>query len=155
MNQNLYDLMEDNPVIAAVSDMEGLKTCCGIEEIKVVFILFGDICNISSIVGRLRESNKTPIVHIDLVKGLDSKEIAVDFIKDYVKAEGIISTKPFLIKRARELSLCTVLRIFLLDSMALANIQTGGKGNLPHKNRARERDREVPVITLYHGRPRG
>ena len=60
MNQNLYDLMEDNPVIAAVSDMEGLKTCCGIEEIKVVFILFGDICNISSIVGRLRESNKTP-----------------------------------------------------------------------------------------------
>ena len=118
MNQNLYDLMEDNPVIAAVSDMEGLKTCCGIEEIKVVFILFGDICNISSIVGLLRESNKTPIVHIDLVKG-----IAVDFIKDYVKAEGIISTKPFLIKRARELSLCTVLRIFLLDSMALSNIQ--------------------------------
>ena len=45
MNQNLYDLMEDNPVIAAVSDMEGLKTCCGIEEIKVVFILFGDMKN--------------------------------------------------------------------------------------------------------------
>ncbi|MCI9148114.1 MAG: glycerol-3-phosphate responsive antiterminator [Hungatella sp.] len=123
MNQSLYDLMEENPVIAAVSDMEGLKTCCKISEIKVVFILFGDICNISSIVGQLREQGKTAIVHIDLVKGLDSKEIAVDFIKDYAKAEGIISTKPFLIKRARELSLCTILRIFLLDSMALANIQ--------------------------------
>lgn len=115
--------MEENPVIAAVSDMEGLKTCCGIPEIKVVFILFGDICNIRSIVGRARENGKTAIVHVDLVKGLDSKEIAVDFIKDYAGAEGIISTKPFMIKRARELSLCTILRIFLLDSMAMANIQ--------------------------------
>lgn len=38
-------------------------------------------------------------MHIDLVKGLDSKEIAVDFIKEYAGADGIISTKPFLIKR--------------------------------------------------------
>ena len=38
-------------------------------------------------------------------------------------ADGIISTKPALIKRARELSLYTTLRVFVLDSMAFENIE--------------------------------
>ena len=37
-------------------------------------------------------------------------------------ADGIITTKPSLIRRARELSMFTVLRFFLLDSMAFENI---------------------------------
>ena len=45
MNQQFYDAMEESPVIAAVKDFEGLEKCCRIEEIRVVFILFGDVCN--------------------------------------------------------------------------------------------------------------
>ena len=78
MNQKLYDLIEANPVIAAVKDMEGLDACCKRDEIKVVFILFGDICNISAIVGQIKESDKVAMVHIDLITGLSSKEVAVD-----------------------------------------------------------------------------
>ena len=44
------------------------------------------------------------------------------FIKKYTKADGIISTKPNLIKHARELSLFTILRLFVIDSMAYGNI---------------------------------
>lgn len=123
MDQKLYDLIEANPVIAAVKDMEGLKDCCGREEIKVVFILFGDICNISSIVKQIKEADKLAMVHIDLITGLSSKEIAVDFIRNHTSADGIISTKPALIKRARELALYTTLRVFVLDSMAFENIE--------------------------------
>ena len=122
MNQKLYDLIETNPVIAAVKDMEGLDACCKRDEIKVVFILFGDICNISAIVGQIKESDKVAMVHIDLITGLSSKEVAVDFIRN-TSADGIISTKPALIKRARELSLYTTLRVFVLDSMAFENIE--------------------------------
>ena len=43
MDQKFYDLIESNPVIAAVKDIDGLNACCAREEIKVVFILFGDI----------------------------------------------------------------------------------------------------------------
>ena len=123
MNQKLYDLIEANPVIAAVKDMEGLDACCKRDEIKVVFILFGDICNISAIVGQIKESDKVAMVHIDLITGLSSKEVAVDFIRNNTSADGIISTKPALIKRARELSLYTTLRVFVLDSMAFENIE--------------------------------
>ena len=47
----------------------------------------------------------------------------MDFIKSNTETDGIISTKPALIKRARELSLHTTLRIFILDSMAFENIE--------------------------------
>ncbi len=123
MQKVFYDMLEANPVIAAVKDMEGLEQCCQTEEIKVVFILFGDICNIEAIVERVKEVDKTAMVHMDLVQGLSAKEIAVDFIRQHTKADGIISTKPSMIKRARELELYTVMRFFLLDSMALENLE--------------------------------
>ena len=82
-----------------------------------------DSCNISAIVGQIKESDKVAMVHIDLITGLSSKEVAVDFIRNNTSADGIISTKPALIKRARELSLYTTLRVFVLDSMAFENIE--------------------------------
>ena len=88
MNQKLYDLIEANPVIAAVKDMEGLDACCKRDEIKVVFILFGDICNISAIVGQIKESDKVAMVHIALITGLSSKEVAVDFIRNHFNKAG-------------------------------------------------------------------
>ena len=122
MNQQFYDAMEESPVIAAVKDFEGLEKCCRIEEIRVVFILFGDVCNIDEIVRKVREKGKIAMVHIDLISGLGSKEIAVDFIKKHTEANGIISTKPLLVKRAKELGLYTILRFFIIDSMAFENI---------------------------------
>ena len=112
MNQNFYESMEANPVIAAVKDDEGLELCCKCDEIRIVFIIYGDICNIRRIVSKVHDAGKTAMVHIDLINGLSSKEIAVDFISQETAADGIISTKPALIKRARQLSLYTVLRVF-------------------------------------------
>lgn len=89
----------------------------------MVFVLFGDICNISAIVKQIKNSDKLAMVHIDLVMGLGGKEIAVDFIKNSTQADGIISTKAAFIKRARELSLYTALRLFVLDSMAFEHIE--------------------------------
>ncbi len=123
MDRKYYDAIESNPVVAAVKDMEGLLSCCELEDIRVVFILFGDICTIRDIVGRVKETGRMAMVHIDLIAGLGSKEVAVDYIKQNTQADGIITTKPALIKRGKELSLCTVLRYFLIDSMALENIR--------------------------------
>ena len=84
---------------------------------------YGDICNIPDIVETVKSSGKIAMVHIDLIAGLSSKEIAVDFIQKYTRADGIITTKPALIKRAKELGLYTILRLFVIDSMAYSNIE--------------------------------
>ncbi len=123
MNIDFYELMETNPVIAAIKDNEGLDTCCLCENVRVVFILYGNICTIGHMTERVKKAGKVAIVHIDLVEGLSNKEIAADFIRFHTKADGIISTRPSIIKRAKELGLHTVLRIFILDSMALQNVQ--------------------------------
>ncbi len=123
MNRIFYEAVEENPIIAAVKNMEDLEICCSLEEIKVVFILFGDICSICEIVHKVKEAGKIAMVHVDLVNGLSSKEIVVDFIRKNTEADGIISTKASLVKRGKELQMFTVLRYFLLDSMAYENIK--------------------------------
>mgnify|MGYP000822709763 FL=1 len=67
-------------VIAAVKDDDGLQNALQNENIRVVFILYGDICNISTLVQRIHTAGKFAIVHVDLIAGLASKEVAVDFI---------------------------------------------------------------------------
>lgn len=124
MDQRFYDAVAASPVIAAVKDGAGLEQCLKLDEIRVVFLLFGDICTIPGIVARVKQAGKVAIVHADLVAGLSGgREIAVDFIKTATQADGIISTRPNFIRRARELHLFTVLRVFIIDSMALAGVE--------------------------------
>jgi glycerol-3-phosphate responsive antiterminator len=111
-----------NPVAAAVKNGDGLARCL-IGSSSVVFILYGDIVGIRDIVSYVKNSGKIAMVHIDLIEGLSSREAAVDFIAGSTDADGILSTKPALIRRARALGLLTIQRYFLLDSMALENIE--------------------------------
>ena len=104
MNREFKDALEDSPVIAAIKDDNGLKECLK-SDIQVVFILYGDICNIADIVDTVKQAGKMALVHLDLINGLSAKDVAVDFIKKYTKADGIISTKPALIKHAGEMDL--------------------------------------------------
>lgn len=121
MKKEFRIALEDSPIITAIKDNEGLTNCLNCDS-HVVFILYGDIVTISDIVATVKSSGKIAMVHIDLITGLSSKEIAVDFLKKYTQADGIITTKPNLIKHAKELGLYTILRLFLLDSMAYENI---------------------------------
>ena len=49
-------------------------------------------------------------------------------LSEKIPADGIITTKPALVRRARELGMFTVLRYFLIDSMALENIRSQQAG---------------------------
>lgn len=122
-NREFINRIEMNPIIAAVKDDEGLKTALT-EDVEIIFVLYGDICSIPGIVEKIKKAGKVAMVHVDLITGLNnSKEVCLDFIKNNTKADGIITTKSNLISHAKELELNTVLRYFILDSMALQNIE--------------------------------
>ena len=113
MLQNLFrEQLEDCPVIAAARDLEGLAHCCQYES-GIVFILFGDVCTISEIIDQVKSAGKLAFVHMDLVNGLSSREISVDFIRKETRADGIISTKQPQIRRAKELGLYILCTVFL------------------------------------------
>ena len=122
-NREFINKIESNPIIAAVKDDNGLEEALT-EDIEIIFVLYGDICSIPTIVDKIKKAGKVAMVHVDLITGLNnSKDVCLDFIKNNTKADGIITTKSNLIQHARELELNTVLRYFILDSLALQNIE--------------------------------
>lgn len=123
MDRKLMDAILDFPVIAAVKDEDGLQKALDNENIKVIFILFGDICSVGELIRRAHRADKFALVHIDLITGLASKEIAVDFIRRMTEADGIISTRQSFIRHAKELGLAAILRVFLLDSISLDSLE--------------------------------
>ncbi len=120
-SKDFIEAIESTSIIAAVKDDEGLDLALS-SDTGVIFILYGDICSIGPITRRIKAAGKVAMVHVDLVSGLSTRDIILDFVKENTKADGIITTKHGLIPHAKELGLCTVLRFFALDSTALVNI---------------------------------
>ena len=120
MRHPMMSVLEQNPVLPAVKDAGRLEACLA-QPAGVVFLLCGDILNIDRLIDRVHQAGKYAVVHADLVAGLAPREIAVDFLHR-CGADGIISTRPNLIRRARELGLITIQRFFLLDSLAFENV---------------------------------
>lgn len=122
MKNALAHMLADSPVIAAVKSEAQLEACLR-SPCRVVFLLFGDICGLPALVARAKAGGRAALVHVDLIGGLAPKEVAMDFIAQNTAADGIVSTRPNLIRRARELGLVTVLRVFAIDSMAVESLK--------------------------------
>lgn len=122
IKEQFLEATEACPVIPEIKDDEWLgalsESDCGI-----AYIIYGNICNIIEIIDRVKALGKLAIVHIDLIAGFSAKEICVDFIKKYTKADGIISMKPAMIKRANDLGLLTVQRFYMIDRFTYVNIE--------------------------------
>ncbi|MBE6823704.1 MAG: glycerol-3-phosphate responsive antiterminator [Ruminococcaceae bacterium] len=120
--EELFQDLEVSPVIPAIKNDKGLNQCLSCEN-KVVFVLYGDINTIPGIVRKLKDAGKSVFVHIDLLDGLAAREAAVEYLKQNTCLDGIISTKPALIRFAHASHLLTIQRFFVLDSLALENIR--------------------------------
>ena len=120
--QTVLELLAKNPIIASVKDEAGLSAALD-SDVPVIFLLFGDIVTVGMLTRRAHAAGKAVFVHMDLVEGLASREVSVDFIAHGTVADGVLSTKAALCRRAKELGLLSIQRFFLLDSMALKNIE--------------------------------
>lgn len=110
------------PVVASVKDEanleRGLASQCG-----VIFLLFGSVLNLPELVARIKAADKLALVHLDLIDGLAQRDVSVEFIASHTQADGIITTRPALAKKAKSLGLISLQRFFLLDSMAVENMR--------------------------------
>lgn len=119
--KEFFELLDANPVIAAAKDDGGLAAALE-SNCRVVFTLYGNIMDIADITRRIKAAGKAVLVHMDLVDGLGQRDIAVDYIAENTAADGILTTKTGLVKRAEVCGLLAIQRFFLLDSKSIANI---------------------------------
>lgn len=118
---DVRQLLLDAPVIAAVKDDRALQRALD-SECQVIFLLYGTILNLQGLVEQIHSRGKLCFIHLDLVEGLSSREIAVEAAQRMFHPDGIISTKLPLIRRAQQLGLLAIQRVFLLDSMSLSTL---------------------------------
>ncbi|MDF2612412.1 MAG: glpP [Clostridia bacterium] len=115
--------LEVNPVIPAVKNETELDKALQ-TDVEIIFVLFGDIMSLSYLADKIHEKGKLGIIHIDLVEGLSSKEISLEYVKRNTVFDGIISTKPQLIRAAKNQGLIAVQRVFILDNISLESAKT-------------------------------
>ena len=117
----LAETLLNEPVIAAVKTDEALTAALA-SPCSAVFLLASTLLTVDGLVHRIHDAGKLAVVHIDLVDGLSSREIAVDSLNALCHPDGIISTRPTLIRRTRHRGLLTVQRAFILDSLSLTSL---------------------------------
>jgi len=116
------DVLEENPVVAAIKDEKDLEVALE-SDLKVIFVLYGNILNMKSISDKISSSKKIGIIHVDLVEGLSSNEYALKFLKENTSFKGIISTKPQVLRSAKKLGFIVIQRIFMIDSLSKENMK--------------------------------
>ena len=89
----LAETLLNEPVIAAVKTDEALTAALA-SPCSAVFLLASTLLTVDGLVHRIHDAGKLAVVHIDLVDGLSSREIAVDSLNALCRPDGIISTRP-------------------------------------------------------------
>ncbi|MGL5122676.1 MAG: glycerol-3-phosphate responsive antiterminator [Fusobacteriaceae bacterium] len=121
MSDELKKNLEESPLIIALKNEKDLSRVLKLES-KIIFLLCGDILSIEELTRQIKSSGKKNFVHIDMIEGLDSRaEKSIDFLKNNSYADGIISTKPSMIKYAKKNGFITIQRCFLIDSLSFGN----------------------------------
>jgi len=119
MKQVLTNI-EENPIIAAIEEDADYYDVVE-SPVKTVFLLRCDIISLKGKIAFLKEHNKIVFLHVDLVQGLGCDQMAVQYIYENSKPDGIITTKNNIVKYGKDLGLCTIQRFFMVDSHAYSS----------------------------------
>jgi glycerol uptake operon antiterminator len=111
----------NNPIIAALRKPEDIEQALD-SRVQNIFFMGGNVQQIIHAVRLTRECKKGAFIHLDLIRGLSSTDKeSVEFISEYVGADGIVTSKSHLIKEAKRVGLYGILHLFVIDSLALQN----------------------------------
>ncbi|MEE0673763.1 MAG: glycerol-3-phosphate responsive antiterminator [Enterocloster sp.] len=122
MKTTLQDIIKKNPIMAALCREEDLDDLC-LSRVKLAYIFCGNLKTLPFIVERVRKAGIEPFVYMDFIDGLSSKDSAVEFVKYYTSAAGIVTTKSNQVRRAKALDLLAIQRFFVFDAISQANIR--------------------------------
>lgn len=119
MQTFLKDLSR-RPVIASARDLSQVRRAAG-ADVAAVFLLGGTILTLRELAEGVRAGGKRVFIHLDLLGGLGRDAAAVEWCAREIRPDGMISTRGPLLKRAGELGMITIQRLFVMDSSGMLN----------------------------------
>lgn len=122
MNETVICNIEENPIIAAVREENELEEAVA-SPAAAVFLLHADIFNIRRQVDFIKHSGKSVLIHIDFLEGIGNDHRAIDYIKEIIKPDGIISTRSTHVKYAKGTGMFVIQRFFIVDRLSYDNLE--------------------------------
>jgi len=150
-------MLERNRVIPAIKDDVAMRKALHSAH-DIVFVLYGDILTLDDHVNAILRAGKTPFVHLDMINGLASNPVVLEYFYRHFKRNcGVITTKSNMAKKALEMGIRVVQRYFMLDSLSVESAIDGiGKvrtdaieimpGIIPRVISQINRQTNVPII---------
>ncbi|THF74813.1 glycerol-3-phosphate responsive antiterminator [Cohnella fermenti] len=117
----LLHRLAQSPIIAAVRSPDKLEEALNSNAANL-FIMGGSLNTLPPMVKAAKAQSKGVFVHLDLIRGLSSTDKeSLEFIREQIDPDGIITPKGHLIKEAKRIGLHAILHLFVIDSLAMAN----------------------------------
>jgi glycerol uptake operon antiterminator len=117
--------LDKQKMVGAIKKPKQIETAIErCENLSGVFLLTGNITVIKQYVDQFKAHGLPTFVHAEKVRGLSSDNEGMDFIANYVRPTGIVSTKPSQIIAARKRGLVTIQRVFLIDTEIIENLSS-------------------------------
>lgn len=120
----------ESPILPAVRKLDHVDLAIAARG-KIVYLLTGDPENCESMIHKIVNAGKLPILNLDLLNGFSRDKFAVNYLKR-VGARGIISTHLDPLRHALSIGLYAIQRTFLLDSGAMDTISNQLKNTPVH-----------------------
>ncbi|MDN4074491.1 glycerol-3-phosphate responsive antiterminator [Fictibacillus terranigra] len=114
---NIVDLVQSQ-VIASIKSEGDIEKAISSKS-NIVFLLTGNLLNMTEYLDKLKEAQKSIFIHIDFIEGLSNTKSAIKYIAQKWNPAGIITTKSSLIKFAKDEGLMVIQRMFLIDHSAI------------------------------------
>ncbi len=119
----LKTVMLEKKVGATIRRVEDLNEAINHPNIGAIFLLGADINLLPSIVKRVHNDKKFLLVHLDMLDGIGKDRAGIHLLAR-MGLRGLVTTKPTLVKFAKEEGMVVVQRLFVLDS---ESVKTGIK----------------------------
>lgn len=111
-------LFSEGSIVPAVRTPDDFKWALSRTAAPNIILLFGDIIVLPELLAEAKKSGKRILVHLDLVGGVGKDKAGIKFLAR-MGVTGAITTKPQLVRHAREEGMIVIQRLFLMDSEAL------------------------------------
>ncbi|MDQ1911110.1 glycerol-3-phosphate responsive antiterminator [Paenibacillus sp. GD4] len=106
------------PIIASITEPDQVAKALA-SKVERVNLMTGNITNLKQIIAQLHEAGKKAFVHIEMVNGLGRDASSIQYLAEVFKADGIVTTKSNAVAAAKQVGICSIQRIFSIDSAAV------------------------------------
>lgn len=108
----------DQEIIYAISQVKEFERFLA-SDLQSCVLMDIHLALLASMVRAAHEKGKKVFFHLDLLKGISADEYGCEYACQYLKADGIISSKTKAIETAKKNRRTAILRLFLMDSKSL------------------------------------